>query len=93
MASVKCWELVLICSFKKKIYFGVPRCTVKKLFVVTSGVRGEICGRHPIHAPQTAVRLHVVFFSLSISPLHLTRASTSGDPDLSSSLLDFFSRS
>ena len=29
-----------------QIYFGVPRCTVKKLFVVTSGVRGEICGRH-----------------------------------------------
>ena len=29
-----------------QIYFGVPRCTVKKLFVVTSGVRGEVCGRH-----------------------------------------------
>ena len=30
------------CNFSEYI-FGVPRCTIKYLFVVTSSVRGEIC--------------------------------------------------
>ena len=82
--------MILLSFFK--IYFGVPRCTVKKVFVVTSSVRGEVCGRHQKHAPLSVVRLIVEFLFLSIPPLHHTRAVTSGDPDLSS-LFDFLGRS
>ena len=49
---------------------------MKKLFVVTSGVRGEVCGRHQKHAPLSVVRLIVEFLFLSIPPLHHTRAVT-----------------
>ena len=47
------------------------------MFVVTSSVRGEVCGRHQKHAPLSVVRLIVEFLFLSIPPLHHTRAVTS----------------
>ena len=46
------------------------------MFVVTSSVRGEICGRHHEHALLSVVRLIVEFLFLSIPPLHHTRAVT-----------------
>ena len=40
-------------------------------------MRGEICGRHPRHAPLSVVRLIVeFFFFLSIPLLHTTQAVT-----------------
>ena len=64
---------------EKRHIFGVPRCTIKYLFVVTSSVRGEICVRWvktQDTCTQTVVRLHVDFFFLSIRPLRHTRAVT-----------------
>ena len=58
--------------------FGVPSCTTKYLFVVTSSVRGEICVRWvktPDACTLTVVRLLVEFF-LSIPPLHHTQTVT-----------------
>ena len=71
--SIRSVRRVTVVIFQ--IYFGVPRCTVK-IFVVTSSVRGEVCGRHQKHAPLTEVRLIVEFFFLSVPPLHHTRAVT-----------------
>ena len=66
------------CNFFSEYIFGVPRCTVKYLFVVTSSVRGESCVRWVKTSDTctlTVVRLHIVFFFLSLlcitlGPLH-----------------------
>ena len=61
------------------------------MFVVTSGVRGEVCGRHQKHAPLSVVRLIVEFLFLSIPPLHHTRAVTkmAAEPRLMLKRLNF----
>ena len=56
-------EIIIVAIFQN--IFGVPRCTIKYLFVVTSSVRGEVCVRWvktPDTCTQTVVRLYVEFF-------------------------------
>ena len=38
-----CESTIVVTFFQNTYIFGVPHCTMKYLFVVTSSVRGEIC--------------------------------------------------